>query len=44
MLYVITYMWSLQNKTHKYNKTETDMVIDNKPVITNGERKGGEAR
>ena len=31
-------------QTNKYNKTETDMDIDNKLVITNGERKGGEAR
>ena len=37
MLYIITYMWNLKNKTNEYNKTETDSDIENKLVVTSGE-------
>ena len=39
MLYIITYTWDLLKKiVNIYNKTETDLVIENKLVDTSGER------
>ena len=39
----MTYMWNLnlkKKKTNEYNKTETDSDIENKLVVTSGEREG----
>ena len=43
---VITYMWNLKKrtKTNVYNKTEKDIDIANKLVVTSEEKKVGGAR
>ena len=42
ILYDITYMWNLKNNTNEcICKTETDSDIENKLVVTEGERGGG---
>ena len=41
ILYDITYIWSITKtkQTNEYNKTETDLWIENKLVVTSGDRK-----
>ena len=39
MYSIIISIWNLKNKTDEYGKTETDSHIQNKPVVTSGERK-----
>ena len=42
ILYDITYMWNLKNKKIKsIYKTETDSDIENKLMVTKGEREAG---
>ena len=41
---VITYMWNLKNKTNEQNKTEIDSDIENKLVVTSGEKEGGRGK
>ena len=40
ILYDITYIWSITKtkQTNEYNKTETDLWIENKLVVTSGDR------
>ena len=33
-------MWNLKNKTNKHNKTEIDSDIEDKLVVTSGEKEG----
>ena len=44
MLSEITYIWNLKNNANeRIFKTETDIYIENKLVVTKGERQGGGA-
>ena len=40
ILYDITYMWSLKNRTSEYNKKEADSQIENKLVVNRREKEG----
>ena len=45
ILYIITYMWNLKNKTNKYIKQNINRLpgIENKLVVTAGREKEAEA-
>ena len=40
ILYNITYIWNLKNKTNANSKTETDRDTENKLVVTSEEKEG----